>query len=499
MKIKNLVLATVILGAQAAGYPLAADEASDQIKALQKQIEALTQRVLYLEQHQAQPAGDTSTRPQTLAPSTSDGKAEPLAQPARIPDPKPEPDQAAAVEKARPAPRVSLDTGGFAVTSADTNFVLRIRGVLQADTRTFFKDNPASVGNDGFLLRRARPMIEGTVFRDFDFLFVPDFGGTGAPSIFDAYVNYRYQPELQLRVGKFRPPVGLEQAMADRNLLFNERSLVTDLVPNRDVGVELWGDISEGVASYAVGLFNGAGDARNPPNAAFDDNKAVAARIFFHPFKKAGAPALEGFGFGLAGSYKSVGTNATGLPNNSGFTTDGQQQFFVYANGVVANGEHWRLSPQTTYTYGPFGLMGEYAISDQRVAHGAKAQRLENSAWQVSVQWVLTGEDASFTGLTPRRPFDPRHGGWGALQLLARYAELEVDRAAFPTFADPAAAARSAAAWSVGLDWWLNANMRVMTSFSHTTFDGGGTGASAVGLVTHQPENVVFTRVQIAF
>jgi len=90
-------------------------------------------------------------------------------------------------------------------------------------------------GNDSILLRRARPILSGTVFRDFDFLFVPEFGGgtPGAsssattPSIYDAYVNYRYSPAFQIQAGKFKAPVGLEQLQADVNISFNERSLVT--------------------------------------------------------------------------------------------------------------------------------------------------------------------------------------------------------------------------------------------------------------------------------
>src|SRR5213078_5313763 len=96
-------------------------------------------------------------------------------------------------------------------------------------------------GNDGFLLRRARPIFQGTVYRDFDFVFVPDFGGSSV-QIFAAYANYRYDSWLQLRAGKFKVPVGLEQLQSDPVTSFNERSLVTDLVPNRDIGFQLWGD-----------------------------------------------------------------------------------------------------------------------------------------------------------------------------------------------------------------------------------------------------------------
>ena len=63
----------------------------------------------------------------------------------------------------------------------DGAFAINLKGVIQFDSRTFFKDGGIK-GNDGFLLRRARPIISGTVFRDFDFLFVPDFGGSSGNS-----------------------------------------------------------------------------------------------------------------------------------------------------------------------------------------------------------------------------------------------------------------------------------------------------------------------------
>jgi phosphate-selective porin OprO/OprP len=165
---------------------------------------------------------------------------------------------------------------------------------------------------------------------------------------------------------------------------------------------------------------------------------------------------------------------------------------------------HWRLSPQGYYYYGPLSLMGEYAISDQDVRHGTHSADLQNTAWEISGGWVLTGEDATFNGVTPKHPFNPHNGQWGALQVVGRYAELDIDNAAFPYFANPAASASSAKAWSVGLNWYLNRNIRVNASYSHTAFSGGGTAtgsaaASSPGSVTDHSEEVVFTRVQIGF
>ena len=125
---------------------------------------------------------------------------------------------------------------------------------------------------------------------------------------------------------------------------------------------------------------------------------------------------------------------------------------------------------------------------------------MKNTAWEIDGGWVLTGEDATFNGVTPRHPFDPRNGGWGALQLVARYAELDVDKAAFPVFANPATSASEAHAWAIGLNWYLNSNIRVNASFSRTTFTGGGgAGTSVPAAVTQHPEDVFFTRIQLSF
>ncbi len=81
--------------------------------------------------------------------------------------------------------------------------------------------------------------------------------------------------------------------------------------------------------------------------------------------------------------------------------------------------------------------------------------------------------------------------------MVARYADLDVDNKAFPIFANPATSASEAEAWAVGLNWYLNRNIRVNASYSRTTFDGHINDTQAT--VVRQPEEVVFTRLQLAF
>ena len=508
----------VLVAAPWATHNLCAEDTNtaELIKQLQKRIEDLEQKVRTLEGNK--PAGTVTND------SHSEQRLQELDQKVKIIERNRELEAEAAEAKAKEAPKITLGDQGFSFASANGNFGLQLRGVLQVDSRSFFNDG-GTVGNDGFLLRRVRPILQGTVFRDFDFLFVPDFGtgnnaGNGGaaptPQIYDAYLNYRYSPALQFQAGKFKSPIGLEQLQADRDIIFNERDLPTDLVPNRDLGFELHGDLFQGIASYAAGIFTGVGDARNSSLSDFEDDKAFEARVFFQPFKTLSVPALQGFGFGLAGSFEEMqGTNTIGLPattggNLPGYATVGQQQFFAFNptnRSVVADGQHWRLSPQGYYYYGPFGLLGEYVISDQQVKSAgtgpAHSAFLANTAWQIAGSWLLTGEDATYGVVIPRHSFNPASGGWGAWQLVLRYSALDIDNAAFPFFSDPSSSARSAHEWSLGLNWYLNRNVSVRTSFSHTTFTGGGgggaSGTSAPGAVTRQDENVLFTRVQLAF
>ncbi len=460
MKLNRWIFGT-ILGSQFAFASFAADDAD--IQALKKQIQDLDQKVRVLERER-------------------------------------EIDQDGAAVAAKVAPKISLGASGFNFSSGDSNFVAQLHAVVQFDSRSFFNDGGVN-GNDGFLLRRARPIFSGTVFHDFDYNFTPDFGGSTV-QIQDAYVNYRFRPEFQVQAGKFKSPIGLEHLVADKDTLFNERSLATALVPNRDLGLDLHGDLFGGVASYAVGVFNGAPDySSTTTNLSFQDSKAFVGRVFFQPWRNTDVNVLRGLGFGLAGSYEANHPNtnsATGL--TPGYVTDGQQKFFTYSSGVNASGAQWRISPQAYYYYGPFGLLAEYVLSDQSVKKAASHADLQNQAWEISGSWLLTGEDAGYNGVTPLHPFDPRSNEWGAWQLVARYGELNVDRHAFAgaVFADPAKSASGAQAWSVGLNWYLNKNLRANLSYARTTFSGF-TGSTTAGLVPAQAENVLFSRLQLAF
>jgi phosphate-selective porin OprO and OprP len=457
---------------------------------------------------------------------------------------------------------VELGTQGLKVVSQDENFIMYMRALIQADGSYFMDDtNQVGVTNgdayaDKFYLRRVRPILEGTVWRFFDYRIMPDFG-MGNTRLFDAYADFRYFREASVTAGKFKAPVSLERLQSATALAFIERAYPTQLAPNRDIGFMLHGEFDRpgyptnfaalernqtfhgnfpmymypDFFSYQLGIFNGS---RNNGNIDSDqnDSKEVQARIFSHPFLHSGIEPLEGLGLGVAGTW--------GQPNSdrlSNYQSPGLNNIFVYNAAARADGTQYRVYPQMYWIWGPFQFVGEYALSNLDVAnqlivnsadHTVASTNQTDQAWNATVSYMLTGEENVFLrqgikprhefdpmyGLRPDKPFDPTEGHWGAFQVAARFSTIDFDndifrntgtlRAPIYPFADPRFSVSRATTWALGVNWWLNSNIKLMADYSQTSYSDGAGVVNSVGALTPavqslQTEKVWQTRVQLGF
>jgi phosphate-selective porin OprO/OprP len=389
---------------------------------------------------------------------------------------------AKAVEKDPPM-TISAGKGGFLLTSPDGDFVLRIRGYLQTDGRFFFDQSSSAI--DTFVLRRVRPIFEGTVYKYFDFRVMPDFGG-GVTVLQDAYLDAKFSPKIKIRFGKAKAPFGLERLQSATDIIFIERSLATNLVPNRDLGIYAYGDFGGDKVSYAAGIFNGVVDLGSADIDSGGDSKDFVGRIFVRP--------IPGLGVGIATTAGNQDGSLTspGLPS---YRTQGQLTWFRYRVGLtsdvttLASGRRFRLSPQLTYYRGPFGILAEYVTSSQEVINGTHAADILNKAWNLTAHYVLTGEPASYKGVTPENPFDLESGKLGAWEIAVRYSQLDIDKDSFPFFADPLTSASQAKNFGAGLNWHLNKNVKFSFNYEHTKFEDANI----------KTEKLFLTRFQISF
>lgn len=372
---------------------------------------------------------------------------------------------------------------GFVVQSEGGDYRLQVGALVQFDGR-FGLDDPQETLADTFVIRRVRPIFQGRIARYFDFALVPDFAG-GAVNLRNAYVETRLSPAFRIRVGKDKTPFGLERLQSVAHILFVERALPTGVAPDRDVGVQVLGDVPGGIVSYAAGVFNGAVDGASA-DADTNDGKDLAGRVVVRPFARATDHPLAGLGLAVAATR---GTQPALLPS---FRTSAQQTFFTYNRNAVGTGVRRRISPQAFYYNKAFGAFAEYVRSTADVTSGAvSGDGIVHESWQVAGSFVATGEPASDRGVRPARPFDPAKGRWGALQIAARYTALDVDDRVIPLGLAGSGATR-ARAFAAGANWYLNANIKWVVNVERTAFDGHVAGERPA-------EVVLLLRNQIGF
>ncbi len=376
------------------------------------------------------------------------------------------------------------------MSSADKAWTLRLRALLQVDGRVFGDDSAPNEDNE-WLLRRVRPTLEGTFGDRVAFRLMPDFGG-GQSEVPDAWVDVDLgEGGLVLRVGKFKPPVGLERLRSANHLQLIERSIVTELVPRRDIGVQLSGGSDR--LSWATGFFNGVVDG-SAADEDTDGKQDFAGRLFSHPFAGEGRNGpLSGLGVGVAVTYGGTNGSVTD-PLLPGYRSPGQNTVFSYrlgAEGTFADGDRLRVTPQFYWYRGSFGLMGEAVRVSQdvhRIGSGFdRAATLDHEAWQLTGNWFLTGEAAGYR--------DP--DGVRAIELVARVSGLDADPDSFTegaaSFANPLTAVRQADTWAAGVNWYPMAGIKASVNYQHTSFKGGAPGGD------RPDEKVLLARLQLYF
>ncbi len=379
---------------------------------------------------------------------------------------------------------------GLVYRNEDRSVQFKLSGYLQSDGR-FYAGDTQKLATDTFIVRRARLILDASFFQHFDLRIQPDFG-QGKSVLFDGYLNVKFRPAVQFRFGKFKPPIGLERLQPATNLAFAERALPTNLVPNRDVGLQVHGDILDQTVVYAVGLFNGVPDGVNGGDGDTNDGKDAVARVFYKPWNRTTVTGLKNLGIGIAAS-RGTQTGTAAAPTLPSYGTAGQVTFFKYNSTAVADGRLQRLAPQLYYYVGPFGFLGEQIVSKQTVTLGASTDEIETRAWEATASFVLTGEKASYDGVIPGKPLTGKGAGWGALEFVGRAGSLTVDDKAFPIYADNTVSARRARAWGAGFNWYLNLNTKFVLDYEVTRFDEGGPSGA-----DRDNEKAFFFRLQIA-
>jgi hypothetical protein len=165
---------------------------------------------------------------------------------------------------------------GFTLRSEDDAFRLDIGGWVQP--RYEFTRRSDAEDLSSFYMRRVRLDVRGHAITDrLTFRIMPELARTA--NLRDAWIDYAFSPQLQVRFGQFTAPFQWHRYVSPRRQHFAERGVPSEAFgfpTGRDIGLSLHGRNDEGTLAYAAGIFDGAGR-----NIQFSDSRGhmVSGRL----------------------------------------------------------------------------------------------------------------------------------------------------------------------------------------------------------------------------
>lgn len=389
-----------------------------------------------------------------------------------------------AAEKSKPAgsPVMASFKDGITFEDASGNWKMAINGRVQADYRHFSPDEDSA---DTFSLRRARLGATMTFYKDYVVRVEGEYSSSNTQLTY-GYLDINTLPKAKIRIGQFKTFQGLERSMSTNFLDFQERSMADALLGSTyDRGVMVHGAPFTGT-TYSLAYVNGTGTADE--NNAKHDSKDATLRLTGNAAEMVGwkDAIVHVGGFYVDGNQ--------GSQNQSGFIpsqrTEGRGLSFftttcaaavcgvTTANAFNQKIDRSRGGVETIVAYGPVKLQGEY-IKAEFEGDGFERDMI---AWYASAMWNVTGE--KFAGmyrngvmgrLRPNSNFKSGTDGWGALQIGVRYTNFD---ASDFTITNPAGtgvlgatATNEADSWTLGANWILNPNVRIVTNLIRTNYD----------------------------
>lgn len=453
--------------------------------------------------HAQTPPGDElelAHRIQALEATLEAQQAQIKAQQQRLADLQAQLDALHASTQANAAKGQTTVNGRPTITSSDDRNSLSVRALVQGDLGHYAQDTAGplsadyrrgSIGTggsrenngardlgDGFYFRRARLGVEGVMARDFNYRFVAEFGGAGTEGptrINDAWLAYNGLAPLSVQIGAFPPPANLEDSTSPEDQLFLERASSAELSRTL-AGAD--GRLGIGIRGSGSRWFGALTLTSRTVNDAevFGSQTAVVGR---------GAMRLAGsedftLQLGMSGSYlihpPDFGTDAPGARHGIRFRDRPELRIDstrLIDTGIIDAEHAYAAGFEWLARWRNFLLQGEnYWYGIERAGPTTLSNPTFNG-YYVEGSWVLTGEPHRYNAATAALQ-NPRPRGWSAWELALRYSHVDLNHhAGAPGRYAPPDAVRGGLQdiFTVGVNWYLNANIRFLLDYSHVRID----------------------------
>jgi phosphate-selective porin OprO/OprP len=352
----------------------------------------------------------------------------------------------------------------------DGLFRLKVGARVEIDIAGIFGDEDieAAFGDSGFEweLRRAWITAGGTIGRRWLYKLQVDLSGNSA----NEDGRYGYVREIYLgaaglgwfgtvKLGSLRAPFTLNGLTSSHTLSFQERALSQAFSPVYNPGIVSESNALDRRIAWAYGLFYSAGSDADS-GASLD----LTGRISGLPIYEEDGERLLHVGASYSHQFRS-GYDLQYQRRPETRLTDRYVD-----TGEAESGDIDLFGVELLGIRGPLSARAEVVLS--HVGRPGAPNEIFWSAY-AEVGYILTGETRPYRPgrgllgrLEPANPVRWRGGGWGLLEVAARYSYLDLD--------DRSTNGGKLGDLGVALNWYPRAHARVMLNYIFATRFGVG-------------------------
>lgn len=347
---------------------------------------------------------------------------------------------------------------GVRIESAEQGVAIEIGGRIMYDLGFLrghrYENDGGPDLTDYAEFRRARFYISGSVDEYTKFKAQYDFAG-GDVAFKDMWIQRT--DLLNFKIGHFKEPFGLEALGSSKNITFIERASPTiAFSPFRNAGAMIGNTFNQASGTWALGIFQKTDSTGDDDD--IEGGWVITGRTTYLPRYADEGKALVHLG--LAATHRDADPDFQYRARPEAHGVD-----FSVDTGAFDSDHATTVGAEAAWVHGPFSLQGELTKTFVDSSFGDDPNFM---GYYAQASYFLTGEhrpynrsNGAFDRVRPNSDFGG--GGSGAVQLAARYSNIDLD--------DSDIDGNEQENITVGANWYLNKNTRFMVNYVHTHLD----------------------------
>lgn len=313
-----------------------------------------------------------------------------------------------------------------------------------------FNDSDETELSDGFLNRRSRIGVAGSLNDDWGFQIEYDFGENGT-SANDVRLTRKVGGGT-FKIGQFKVPFGLNELTSSNNITFMERSSPSNVTADsRRLGIgydSFSGPVGFQVMAYGRAIGDSLGGGDMP--------LGVAGRMVFNPVKT----DTQLLHLGIAAAHENRRDADTVRFRDRPESRASSGTRLIDTGDITDVDSTLKFGAEFAYQAGPFSVESEYFRTKLNRDAGEEPTF---DGWHIQAGYVLTGESRGyrggvFRGISPSRSA-------GAWELAARYSRANLNDGGF--------VGGEQNNLTLGLNWYATSNIRFMANLIFVDVEDG--------------------------